>query len=94
MDVFVDRVAGVDVHRDTAVATIRVPGKRRGSRHHETRTYPTTVRGLGELGNWLVAEHIELAGMEATGIYWKPVFAALEDRLACWLLNAHHMHNV
>jgi transposase len=94
MDVIVDRVAGLDVHRDTAVATIRVPGKRRGSRHHETRTYPTTVRGLGELGDWLVAEHIELAGMEATGIYWKPVFAALEDRLACWLLNAHHMHNV
>ncbi|MET9915194.1 hypothetical protein ABZZ74_52700, partial [Streptomyces sp. NPDC006476] len=46
------------------------------------------------LASHLVAEHIELAGTEATGIYWKPVFAALEDRLACWLLNAHHMHNV
>ncbi|MFG2586504.1 IS110 family RNA-guided transposase [Streptomyces malaysiensis] len=94
MDVIVARCAGLDVHRDTAVATVRSPGKRRGSRHQETRTIATTLRGLAELGDWLVVEQVELVGMEATGIYWKPVFAALEDRLTCWLLNAAHMHNV
>ncbi|MCQ8834871.1 IS110 family transposase [Streptomyces malaysiensis] len=94
MDVIVARCAGLDVHRDTAVATVRSPGKRRGSRHQETRTIATTLRGLAELEDWLVVEQVELVGMEATGIYWKPVFAALEDRLTCWLLNAAHMHNV
>ncbi|MGW7657542.1 IS110 family transposase [Streptomyces asiaticus] len=94
MDVIVARCAGLDVHRDTAVATVRSPGKRRGSRHQETRTFPTTLRGLAQLGDWLMVEQVELVGMEATGIYWKPVFAALEDRLICWLLNAAHMHNV
>ncbi len=94
MDVVVTRCAGLDVHRDTVVATVRGPGKRRGSRSQETRTFATTMRGLSELGDWLVLERVELAAMEATGIYWKPVFAVLEGRMTCWLLNAQHMHNV
>lgn len=94
MDVMVERCAGLDVHRDTVVATVRFPGQRKGTRAHETRTYPTTQRGLAELGDWLACEQVQLLGMEATGIYWKPVFTALEDRFTCWLLNAQHMHNV
>ncbi|MEU1276513.1 transposase [Streptomyces sp. NPDC005799] len=53
-----------------------------------------TQRGLVELGDWLLLEQVELVGMEATGIYWKPVFSVLEERFTCWLLNAQHMHNV
>jgi len=94
VDVLVERCAGLDVHRDTVVATVRAPGKRKGSRSHETRTYATTQRGLADLGDWLACQQVELVGMEATGIYWKPVFTALEDRFTCWLLNAQHMHNV
>ncbi len=94
MDVVVTRCAGLDVHRDTVVATVRGPGQRRGSRSQETRTFSTTMRGLSELGDWLVLERVELAAMEATGVYWKPVFAVLEERMTCWLLNAQHMHNV
>ena len=37
---------------------------------------------------------VTLVGMEATGVYWKPVFRALEDRFECWLLNAQHLRNV
>jgi len=88
VDVLVERCAGLDVHRDTVVAAVRSPGKRMGSRTHETRTYATTQRGLAELGDWLTCQQVELVGMEATGIYWKPVFTALEDRFTCWLLNA------
>ncbi|WP_338702526.1 hypothetical protein V2W30_34520 [Streptomyces sp. Q6] len=44
MDVVVDRCAGLDVHRDTVVATVRWPGKRKNSRGQETRTYATTQR--------------------------------------------------
>lgn len=94
MDVVVARCAGLDVHRDTVVATVRWPGKRKNSRGQETRTYPTTQRGLAELSDWLLLEQVELVGMEATGIYWKPVFSVLEERFTCWLLNAQHMHNV
>jgi transposase len=95
VDVLVERCAGLDVHRDSVVATVRVPGKRRGTRRSETRTFPTTIAGLERLADWLVGEHaVTLAGMEATGVYWKPVFAVLEPRVECWLLNAQHLHNV
>ncbi|MGP4053138.1 IS110 family transposase [Streptomyces sp. 2A115] len=94
MQVIFERCAGLDVHRDTAVATVRSPGQRRGSRATETRTFKTTVRALADLGDWLVCEGVELVGMEATGVYWKPVFAALEGRFTCWLVNAAHLRNV
>jgi transposase len=95
MDVLVERCAGLDVHRDSVVATVRVPGTRRGSRRTETRTYATTIAGLERMSDWLVGEHrVTLVGMEATGVYWKPVFAVLESRVECWLLNAQHLHNV
>ena len=95
MDVVAERCAGLDVHRDTVVATVRVPGKRRGTRRGETRTFTTTIAGLERMAGWLVGEHaVSLVGMEATGVYWKPVFAVLEPRVECWLLNAQHMHNV
>jgi transposase len=94
MEVLYERCAGLDVHRDTVVATVRTPGMRRGQRHSETKTFKTVQQGLGELGDWLVCERVELVVMEATGVYWKPVFAALEDRLTCWLVNAAHIRNV
>lgn len=52
------------------------------------------MRALADLGDWLVCEGVELVGMEATGVYWKPVFAALEGRFTCWLVNAAHLRNV
>jgi transposase len=95
MDVLVERCAGLDVHRDTVVATVRVPGKRRGTRRGETRTFATTIAGLERMADWLLGEHaVTLVGMESTGVYWKPVFAVLESRVECWLLNAQHLHNV
>ncbi|MFC4336598.1 IS110 family RNA-guided transposase [Salininema proteolyticum] len=95
MRVLYERCAGLDVHRDTVVATVRMPSqKRRGSRSSETRTFGTTVRELEKLADWLVCEQVELVGMEATGVYWKPVFAVLEVRLTCWLVNAAHLKNV
>ncbi len=94
MDVVVERCAGLDVHRDTVVATTRVPGQRRGSRRTETRTFETTIAGLERLADWLGEQAVTLVGMEATGVYWKPVFAVLETRVECWLLNAQHLHNV
>src|SRR3954449_4714489 len=93
MDVVVERCAGLDVHRDDVVATVRVPGTGR-RRWDQTRTFSATLSGLGALREWLATFEVTLVGMGATGVYWKTVFQALEDRFECWLLNAHHLRNV
>jgi transposase len=95
MEQMIDCCGGLDVHRDTVVATVRAPGSQQRERRIATRTFTTTTSGLSELGDWLVAEHVELVGMESTGVYWKPVFFALEERIdQVWLLNAEHLRNV
>src|SRR6059036_4318970 len=93
MDRFVQRCAGLDVHKDTVAATVRVPGED-GQRLQETRTFPTTTRGLLTLADWLASYGVTLVGMESTGCYGKPVYYVLEERFECWLLNAQHLRNV
>lgn len=90
----VERCAGLDVHRDDVVATVRVPGSGRRRWDQQTQTFKTTLAGLAQLAQWLAEFGVTLVGMEATGVYWKTVFQALEDRFECWLLNAHHLRNV
>jgi transposase len=94
MDVVVERCAGLDVHRDNVVATVRFPGAGRRRFEQQTRTFSATLAGLAALGAWLAEFGVTLVGMEATGVYWKTVFQSLEDRFECWLLNAHHLRNV
>jgi transposase len=94
MDVVVERCAGLDVHRDNVVATVRVPAAGRRRWEQQTQTFSATLAGLAALGTWLAGFGVTLVGMEATGVYWKTVFQALEDRFECWLLNAHHLRNV
>lgn len=94
MDVIVERCAGLDVHRDNVVATVRVPAEGRRRWDQQTQTFKSTLAGLAALAGWLVGAGVTRVGMEATGVYWKTVFQALEDRFECWLLNAHHMRNV
>jgi transposase len=94
MDVVVERCAGLDVHRDNVVATVRVPGTGRRRFEQQTQTFSSTLAGLAALSSWLAKFEVTLVGMEATGVYWKTVFQALEERFECWLLNAHHLRNV
>src|SRR2546428_6491774 len=93
MDRLVERCAGLDVHKDSVAATVRVPGGGR-ERWQETRTFQTTTRGLLTLADWLESYGVTLVGMESTGCYWKPVFYLLEERFECWLLNPRHLRNV
>jgi transposase len=93
MEQLVERVAGLDVHKSSVTACVRVPGKGR-ARRSETRTFATTTGALLELRDWLDGFGVTLVAMEATGVYWKPVFFLLEERFECWLLNAQHLHNV
>jgi transposase len=94
MDVLVERCAGLDVHRDNVVATVRSPGQGRRRRQQQTKTFRATLVGLADLREWLAGLGVTLVGMEATGVYWKTVFQALEERFECWLLNAQHLRNV
>ena len=73
---------------------MRVPGTGRRQWDQQTQTFRSTLAGLAALGEWLTGFGVTLVGMEATGVYWKTVFQALEDRFECWLLNAHHLRNV
>jgi transposase len=92
MDVMVERCAGLDVHRDNVVATVRVPWAVADG--ISSRAFRATLAGLAELSAWLAEAGVTLVVMEATGVYWKTVFQALEERFECWLLNAHHLRNV
>jgi transposase len=94
MEQLIERSAGLDVHKATVSACVRVPkGDGRGHRR-ETRRFATTTHGVTSLGDWLERHQVTVVGMESTGVYWKPVYYLLEDRFECWLLNAQHMHNL
>jgi transposase len=93
VETLVERCAGLDVHKDSVVACVRVPDGY-GGRHAETRSFTTTTAGLLLLAEWLCSFGVTRVGMESTGCYWKPVWHVLEDQVECWLLNAAHMRNV
>ena len=94
MIVVEQRCAFLDVHRDTVMACARLPDGA-GGRREEMHQFATTSKALVELGGWLVERGVTLVGMEATGIYWKPVHWVLEDVIErVWVINARHMRNV
>ena len=88
-----DRVAGLDVHRDSVTACCRHIGPRGGIVREKER-FATTTAGLEVLATWLGERDVDLVAMEATGVYWKPPFYALEDRFEVWLCNARHVKKV
>lgn len=88
-----ERVAGLDVHKAQVTAAVRVPGPD-GARVCEVAEFSTTVRGLMALRDWLSAQGVTHLAMEATGVYWKPVWAVLEDDFECILCNARDVKQV
>jgi transposase len=92
MKVLNQRCAGIDVHKDEVVVCVRLAAG--GEASHEVRRFATTTRGLLDLADWLEACGVTHAAMEATGVYWKPVWHVLEERVALVLANAAHIRNV
>ena len=85
--------AGLDVHPATIWACVR----RLDPDHRvtqEIRPFGTTTRELLELADWLQDQGVAIVAMESTGVYWKPVFNVLEDRLPLVLVNAQHLKKV
>lgn len=86
------RCAGLDVHKKEVVACLRLVT--RGKVTHEVRRFATTTRGLIEMADWLEAAECRCVAMEATGVYWKPVWHILEGRFELILANAAHIKGV
>lgn len=93
MDVIVERPAALDVHKAQVTACVRVPGEGR-ERRSEVREFSTMVGGLLVLRDWLKAHGVTQVAMEATSVYWKPVWAVLEDDFELLLVNARHVKNL
>ena len=86
------RCAGLDVHQKEIVACRRIV---RGKKVvQEVGRFPTTTVGLLALADWLEEAGITHVAMEATGVYWKPVWHILYGRFALILANAAHIRNV
>jgi transposase len=93
MDVLHPLCAGLDVHKDTVVACLRRVVK--GKVEREVRTFGTTTRELLVLSDWLASAGCRHVAMEATGVYWKPVWHILsEGDFELVLANARHVKNV
>ena len=89
METIVERPAALDVHKAQVTACVRTPGPG-GAREAHFAEFPTTVAGLLTLRDWLAAHGVTQVTMEATGVYWKPVWAILEDDFesCCWSTRA------
>jgi transposase len=93
MQVLHPRCAGLDVHKDSVEAAVRLAEA--GGTRCEVRRFDTTTPGLLALGAWLAECGCTHAAMEATGVYWKPVWHVLSDGdLTLVLANAAHVRNV
>ena len=89
-----DKVGGLDVHRDNVVACTRVQMPT-GQVEVEKERFATTQAGLAELTAFLMDAGVTTVAMEATGIYWRTVYYALEGLFSeLWLCNAQHVKNV
>jgi transposase len=93
MEVIVERPAALDVHKAQVTVCVRVPNDR-GEREERVAEFPTTVRGLLALRDWLAGHQVQRVVMEATGVFWKAPWAILEDEFECVLVNARHVKQV
>jgi transposase len=93
MDIIHERVAGLDVHKDTVVACARLASGSKATR--ECRTFETTTEGLVALLDWLISCGCSAVAMEATGVYWMPIWKILSDGAFTLIVaNAAHIKTV
>ncbi len=83
MERVVERLGALDVHKASVTACVRVWEGRKLTEH--IAEFKTTVQDLLVLRDWLEALHVSQVVMEATGVYWRPVWAVLEDQFELML---------
>jgi transposase len=92
METVIERPGALDVHKEQVTACVRAPAG--GRRDQHVAQFKTTVQGLLALRDWLAAHGVTHVVMEASGVYWKPPWAILEDEFECMLVNARHVKQV
>jgi transposase len=93
MEILYERCCGLDVHKRTVVACLLMPGPA-GTPSKQIRTFGTMTRDLLALSGWLAEAGCTHVAMEATGVFWKPIYNLLEDRFALVVVNAQHIKAV
>ena len=95
MEVVAERCAGLDVHKQTVVACV-LRSAAGGAIVAQTRTFGTMTAALQELAVWLREQGVAQVAMEATGVYWKPVYNVLEAQggFTLSVVNAQHIKQV
>jgi transposase len=93
MQVLYARCAGLDVHCKTVSACVSVC-ESQARKIQKVRVFSTFTRDLLEMARWLKEEGVTHVAMEATGVYWRPVWAVLEDQFQQMLVNPQHMKAV
>lgn len=95
MDAIIDRVCGLDIHKEEIMACARLT---EGANPPTLlmRAFPAHLQGLMSLKGWLIELKVKAVAMESTGIYWRPVYSILEvDRRWKMIVgNAMHMKNL
>lgn len=87
-----ERCCGLDVHKETVAACVRVPGPE--GRVADVRVFGTMTGELLGLADWLTSHGVTHVAIESTGVFWKPVYYVLEERFTVLLVNPAHMKNV
>jgi transposase len=93
MEVVIPRCAGLDVHKKTVMACIRLQGPA-GTVTQQLRTFGTTTRELERLRVWLQEYGVTHVAMEATGVLWKPVWHVLDGAFELLLINPRDLKRV
>ena len=88
-EVYYGRCAGIDVHKKRLVVCLRI------GRKSEVRTFGTLTHEIREMVAWLKSIGCQIAAMESTGSYWKPLCNIFEqEKLPVMVCNAYHIKNV
>ena len=93
MEVVYERCCGLDIHKQTVVACVILPGAP-GKPRKAIRTFGTMTADLLQLADWLTQQEVTHVAMESTGVYWKPVWNLLESNFTMLLVNAQHVKTV
>ena len=93
MELVYERCCGIDIHKKVIVACLITPSAT-GERHKEIRTFRTVTQDLLECLDWLKAAGCTHVAMEATGVYWKPIYNLFEGQIELLVVNAHHIKAV
>src|SRR5215218_1012295 len=93
MERVLERCCALDVHKRQVTACVHVPDQQ-GRRSELRAEFQTMTSELLALRDWLQGLGVTHVAMEATGVYWKPVYYLLEDDFELWLVNAQHVKNV